>query len=127
MWKCGIKYALQKPLFGWGPDNLGELYYTDGLTYTDSQHNEFIQIAAMLGFPALVFYLCGLFSWFHTVVKRSRRLDLFGLGLAMVAVSYIVNSIFSNSMFYTTPYFYMFLRFSYKYARRGPSYGKQCT
>ena len=127
MWKCGIKYALQKPLFGWGPDNLGELYYTDGLTYTDSPHNEFIQIAAMLGFPALVFYLCGLFSWFHTVVKRSRRLDLFGLGLAMVAVSYIVNSIFSNSMFYTTPYFYMLLGFSYKYARRGQSYGKQCT
>lgn len=122
MWKCGIKYALQKPLFGWGPDNLGELYYTDGLTYTDRPHNEFIQIAAMLGFPALVFYLCGLFSWFHIVVKRSRRLDLFGFGLAMVAVSYIVNSIFSNSMFYTTPYFYMLLGFSYKYARRGPSY-----
>lgn len=122
MWKCGIKYALQKPLFGWGPDNLGELYYADGLTYTDRPHNEFIQIAAMLGFPALMFYLCGLFSWFHVVVKWSRRLDLFSFGLAMVAVSYIVNSIFSNSMFYTTPYFYMLLGFSYKYARREPSY-----
>ena len=117
MWSCGIKYALQRPVFGWGPDNLGELYYADGLAYTDRPHNELIQIAAMLGFPALAFYLCGLCSWLRPILKQSRRLDLFDFGLAMVAVSYLVNSVFSNSMFYTTPYFFVFMGFAYKRER----------
>lgn len=114
MWRCGIRYALQKPLFGWGPDNLGELYYADGLTYTDRPHNEFIQIAAMLGLPALGFYLCGLYHWLRGILQQSSRLDLLDFGLAMVAVSYLINSVFSNSMFYTTPYFFMLLGFAYK-------------
>lgn len=117
MWRYGIKYALQRPLFGWGPDNLGELYFADGLAYTDRPHNEFIQIAATLGLPALGLYLCGLYHWLRPLVQGSRRLDLFDFGLAMVAVSYLVNSVFSNSMFYTTPYFYMFLGFAYKLCR----------
>ena len=114
MWAGGLRYALQKPLFGWGPDNLGELYYADGMTYTDRPHNEFIQIAASLGFPALGLYLAGLGSLAKAVWQKARTLDPFTAGLVVTAVSYLVCSVFSNSMFYTTPYFYMVVGMGYK-------------
>ena len=113
MWTAGARYALQKPLFGWGPDNLGELYFYDGMAYTDRPHNELIQIAASLGFPALGLYLAGLLQWAKPFVQKWKQLGLFDLGVALVAGCYLVNSVFSNSMFYTTPYFYMFLGFAY--------------
>ena len=106
MWKKAIGYSLDKPLFGWGPDNLGELYYADGLSFTDRPHNEFIQIAASLGIPCLIMYCFGLFNWLIDMFKKK---DI----ICIVCIGYLICSVFSNSMFYTTPYFYMFLGLTY--------------
>ena len=65
LWRLGVKYALEKPLFGYGPENLGHLYYTISPDLSDRPHNELIQIAASLGIPALGFYLVGLGSLLH--------------------------------------------------------------
>ena len=106
MWKKAIGYSLEKPLFGWGPDNLGELYYADGLSFTDRPHNEFIQIGASLGIPCLIMYCLGLFNWLIDMFKKK---DM----ICIVCIGYLICSVFSNSMFYTTPYFYMFLGLTY--------------
>lgn len=106
MWKKAAGYSLEKPLFGWGPDNLGELYYADGLSFTDRPHNEFIQIGASLGIPCLIMYCLGLFNWLIDMFKKK---DM----ICIVCIGYLICSVFSNSMFYTTPYFYMFLGLTY--------------
>ena len=43
-------------------------------------HNELIQIAASLGFPALGLYLVGLFQWAKLFVQKWKQLGLFDLG-----------------------------------------------
>ena len=106
MWKKAVGYSLEKPLFGWGPDNLGELYYADGLSFTDRPHNEFIQIGASLGIPCLIMYCLGLINWLIDMFKKK---DI----ICIVCIGYLICSVFSNSMFYTTPYFYMFLGLTY--------------
>lgn len=112
MWTKAVGYGLEKPILGWGPDNLGDLYYADGIEFTDRPHNEFIQIGASLGIPALVCYCLGLNYWAKPYLKKKK--SKFENCLFLIAVSYIICSFFSNSMYYTTPYFYMILGFSYK-------------
>ena len=113
MWTSGIKYALQKPFFGYGPDNLFEAFYNDGLSYTDRPHNEIIQIAASLGIPAMICYCLAIFEWLKILIKKLKKLESFTVSVFLIGISYLVCSLFSNSMFYTTSYFYMFLGFSY--------------
>ena len=47
--KNAILFANQKPIFGYGPDNLGQAYFDKGITNNDRPHNELIQFAASLG------------------------------------------------------------------------------
>lgn len=118
LWKLGIRFALEKPLFGYGPDNLGERYLLIAKSISDRPHNELIQIAAMLGFPALFFYVSGLLCHFIACVRQLPRLSLFQTGFFVILGGYLVSSLFGNTMFNTTPYFYMMLGFSYAELKR---------
>lgn len=112
LWRLGIRFAMERPVFGYGPDNLGYLYnaYREGMV--DRPHNELIQIAASLGLPALAFYVAGLAGHAANFCRRFRKLSIFQLGLFASVGSYLVSSLFGNTMYYTTPYFYMMLAFS---------------
>lgn len=120
LWKLGIQFASQKPVFGYGPDNLGFLYeqYHVG---TDRPHNELIQFAASLGIPAMVYYVAGLAFHLRDFIAGFKRIDLFTIGLYIMVGGYLVSSLFGNTMFYTTPYFYMILGLSYAQIRRETS------
>jgi O-antigen ligase len=112
LWRAGVGFARQKPLFGYGPDNLGEMYRASGIAQ-DRPHNELIQIAASLGLPALGFYLAACFRHLWDFWKRLPAADPYTVGLLFPAVAYGVSSLAGNSMFYTTPYFFMLLAFSW--------------
>lgn len=114
LWRLGIQFALEKPLFGHGPDNLGYAYTAIQSGLSDRPHNEMIQFAASLGFPALVFYLIAIGSHIVTFFCCFRRLSIVQLSLFASVGSYLVNSIFGNTMYYTTPYYIMMLAFSYR-------------
>ena len=108
LWVNAMKFIKDKPLFGHGLDNLGELYDLLGVG-TDRPHNEYLQYAAHLGVPALIFYLCGIGSIFMKAYKNRMNLTDTTLVALGVVAAYLVSACFGNTMYYTTPYFMMLL------------------
>jgi len=117
LWRLGIQFALEQPIFGHGPDNLRVLYEAYRETIPDRPHNELIQIAAMMGFPALALYITGIGSHVVNFFRCFRKLSIFHLALFASVGSYLVSSLFGNTMYYTTPYFFMMLGLSHRICR----------
>lgn len=110
-WKYGVQFALEKPLFGYGPDNLGEKYLEVGIT-NDRPHNEIIQFAASLGIPAALFYILAMAIHFWNLFKNRKKLNSLIIGFYGIIFTYLVSSMFGNTMYYTSPFFFMFLGIS---------------
>ena len=108
LWKQAVKYIKEKPVFGFGPEGLTDRYWDDGFT-NDRPHNEFIQHAVFLGIPALAFYLVALISVFWYCIKRIRKLSPCMLAAGGIVFGYCVSAFFGNTMYYTTPYYFVFL------------------
>ncbi|NCA99320.1 MAG: O-antigen ligase family protein [Clostridia bacterium] len=113
LWTTGFELALERPLIGYGPDGLGQAMVEHGVTYNDRPHNEFIYFAASLGFPALLFYILGLIAHLRNFLVVRKELDWLVIGLFCTVGAYLVNSLFSNTMFYTYPFFVLFLGLTY--------------
>jgi O-antigen ligase len=108
LWTEGVKYIFEKPLLGYGPENLGARYMLEGIEH-DRPHNEFIQIAASLGIPALLFYIGALFRHFSIVVLNRNNLNITIITLNSIIFAYLISSMFGNTMFYTSPFYFMLL------------------
>ena len=108
LWRYAIQFMKERPLFGYGLDNLGGRYAAVGCT-NDRAHNEVLQYGASLGIPALIFYIAGLWSLFWKGVKNFKKLDLWTVCSCVVVISYLVNSLFGNTMYYTVPFYWMLL------------------
>ena len=104
LWVKAAEFTAEKPLFGYGPDNLGERYAEEGIKI-DRPHNEFLQISASLGIPALIFYLSGLASLYINFIRNRKQSTPFIIGLICTVTAYLVSSMFGNTMYYTTPFF----------------------
>ena len=105
LWLHAIDFIKEKPLFGFGPDNLDEPYLAVGLI--DSRpHNEFLQHGAALGIPAGLFYLISIITFTATYFKKKIGTPLV-IGLVCTVGAYICSSLFGNTMFYTAPFFFM--------------------
>jgi O-antigen ligase len=119
LWKAAVSYAAQKPVFGWGPDSLGPLYKGDGFSNT-AAHNEYLQLAAELGFPALFLYLAGLSAFFLRIAVKLRKavspsengLSPTSITAAGAALSYLISAFFGVSLFYSAQYFFILLALS---------------
>lgn len=111
LWTKAIEFTSERPLFGYGPDNLGTRYAIEGIG-TDRPHNEFLQFAASLGVPALLFYISALSMHFIEFLKKRKVVKLTAIGLFCTVVAYLVSSFFGNTMYYTTPFFMMILGMS---------------
>lgn len=105
LWLHAIDFIKEKPLFGFGPDNLEEPYLAVGLTDT-RPHNEFLQHAAALGIPAGLLYLISVIIFTATYFKKKISNPLI-IGLVCTVGAYIFSSLFGNTMFYTAPFFFM--------------------
>lgn len=105
LWLHAIDFIKEKPLFGFGPDNLEEPYLAVGLTDT-RPHNEFLQHAAALGIPAGLLYLISVIIFTTTYFKKKIGNPLI-IGLVCTVGAYIFSSLFGNTMFYTAPFFFM--------------------
>lgn len=116
LWRYAWQFACEKPIFGYGPEGLDAQYYRVlGSGY--QPHNEFLQIAASLGFPALGFYLAGLISLFIRFIKRFKDLSPLQLTLFVCVLSYLISSFFGNTKYYTSPYFFMLLGFCFNLSK----------
>ncbi len=110
LWKYGIQFMLEKPLFGYGNENIIEQYEKYELPeYASRPHNEFIQIGAFFGIPALIVYLLFLFSVLFPILKNIKTIEYQYVITSFICVSYLISSFFGVSCFYTTPFLYIFL------------------
>ena len=104
LWVAAFQFMLERPLFGFGPDNLGQAYLDLGIEI-DRPHNEILQFAASLGIPAALLYgmavLIHLRDWFW----QRRQVTVLALGLIGLLLAYWFSSMFGNTMYYTSPFF----------------------
>ena len=71
--------------------------------------NEFMQYAIFLGIPGALLYLMGLVLLAWNRIKNLKYLSYSVLIAAGCVFGYLFSSCLGNSMFYTAPYFWIFL------------------
>ena len=117
LWRYGIQFAMEKPLFGYGPSGLYEPYMDMKSLYY-SPHNCLILIAASAGFPAMLFYLSGLTGHLIGFLRYLKKMTVLEISLYGAVGAYLMNSLFASWIYYTTPYYFMVLGFSYGVYRK---------
>lgn len=109
LWKYGIKFIARKPIFGYGPDNLGREYILEGITKQDRPHNLIIYLAGVSGIPGMIMYMTAvgiiIVRGIKNFIKQNKDVTVF----LLVVITYLISSMFGNSMYYTSPYFFIFL------------------
>ena len=113
LWKACLKMIPESPILGYGPEQLNEKYSGElgGVLAggTDRPENEYIQYMVFMGIPGLVMYMGALISMMICQLKKIKKMELITIASAGCALAYAAGACFGNSMYYTTPYFYMFL------------------
>lgn len=111
LWMNGLRFVIEKPLFGYGPDNLGDQYAKVHLGF-DRPHNELIQFAASLGIPAALFYIIAMAIHFIVFLRQRKQVSTVEIGILCTVIAYLASSMFGNTMYYTSPFFFMILGLS---------------
>ena len=113
LWKYGIKIFLKSPILGYGADNLQTEYEKYNINQ-DRPHNLLIQLATTSGIPGLILYICGIgliiFKGFKTIKNEN---EIY-VGILFTIIAYLISAMFGNSMYYTSPYFFILLGMLYK-------------
>ncbi len=120
LWVRALDFVAERPLFGFGPDNLGARYALEGIGI-DRPHNEVLQVAASLGIPALLLYLSALAVHVRRFFLRLGRLPVSTRLLFAALAAYLLSSLTGNSMYYTTPFFFLALGLSVGLLEEVPS------
>lgn len=111
LWVNGVRFISERPLFGYGADNLGDQYAKVNI-HTDRAHNEIIQFAASLGIPAALLYIAALATYFMFFIKKRRQFLRIDICMLCIVIAYLASSMFGNTMYYTSPFFFMILGIS---------------
>lgn len=111
LWLKAFEMALQKPLFGYGLENI--LYeYNEQFGISEGRsHNLVLQLSATTGIIGMLLYVCGIAAIWIRKLKYIKTWDMYECIGMFVIVSYIISSLVGNSGFYTSGYFYIFVGF----------------
>ena len=108
LWKYGFQFFMQNPILGYGPENLESKYQAVGIEQ-DRPHNLIVQLATTSGIIGLLSYLSAIGI---ILIRGLKSMDLENsflvISLACV-IAYMISAMFGNSMYYTSPYFFIFL------------------
>ena len=118
IWIMVLKVIAINPMLGSGPDTLAKsLIYNLPLdtinyiektnTYIDKAHNDYLQIAATIGIPALIIYLAFLAQILAKQKNMFRDNTTFILVIPIIA--YLVQVFFNISTISVAPIFWMLL------------------
>lgn len=113
LWYYGSLFIIENPILGYGPENLENKYLNVGINQ-DRPHNLLIQLATTSGIPGLLLYLSAIGS---ILLKSFKTIDMkkqLHTVLLFSVISYLFSSMFGNSMYYTSPYFFILLGFLFK-------------
>lgn len=119
LWVQTVDNIIKKPFFGYGPEGLtgkftqkiiDETGMEQSVTsFQDRPHNEYLQHAAFMGIPALIFYLTALIMLFVNRIKNIKNISVAVLIAGCAVIGYLISAFFGNTMYYTTPFFFMLL------------------
>lgn len=108
LWTNGVKFILEKPIIGHGPDNLKTKYLLLGIDQ-DRPHNLLIYLACVSGIPGMLIYITAVGIIVVKGIKKAIQTNENGKMFLIVVITYLISSMFANSMYYTSPYFFIFL------------------
>ena len=108
LWKYGIIIFLEKPILGYGAENL-EAEYARYNIEQDRPHNLIIQLATTSGLPGLISYLSGIILILIRGVKKLKEKNNIYLVAYFAVIAYLISAMFGNSMYYTSPYLFILL------------------
>jgi len=114
IWKRVIPLIFERPLLGFGPETLGEVFserhmdevveeYGREIIF-DKAHNEYLHIAVTTGIPSLIIYLIFVFS----ILKRAyryRNKNIMIIPLMASIIGYLIEAFFNLSII-TVAYIY---------------------
>lgn len=121
IWDRTMDYIFDRPLLGTGPDTFdkvfkmspeeAEFHFGSRTIYVDKAHNEYLQIAVTLGFPAVISYLI-----FLAMILSKSILSLYRYGrnkyilcLVLGVFAYMVQAFFNISVVSVAPVFWSML------------------
>ena len=110
LWSQTIDLISQRPLFGYGCEGIADIL-KDAVDRANP-HNELLTYAAFYGIPAALFYVLGLVAIFVCWIRRKIWTDPVSIAAALAAFGYFLSSLFGVPMFYTAPFFFVFLGLS---------------
>ncbi len=112
LWKYGTIMILEKPLLGYGAENLEEEYAKYNIDQ-DRPHNLLIQLATTSGIPGLLLYMSAIVLILIRGIKKLKEHNSEDNSIYLVAyfavIAYLISAMFGNSMYYTSPYFFILL------------------
>lgn len=108
LWKYGLKYIGESPIVGHGIESTDYLYGYDNINQS-RPHNILIQFGVFTGIPGIILYILFIGSILIKNLKKIKILDDISMFSLFIVICYLMSSMFGNSMFYTSPYFFIFL------------------
>ncbi len=109
LWKHTVDYISEKPVFGWGVDGTTKRLGEEADTINDRPHNEYLQWAAFFGIPAAALYFAALCIIMFGMFPRIAGADGESIACFVASAGYIASAFVGNTMYYTTPFFFIFL------------------
>ena len=118
LWTETWKYIIERPLLGYGCEGLSDVLM-DSLGRANP-HNEVLAYAAQFGIPAAVFYTLSIIALLvrpfikhmNAETKNGDSMDGSCCAGLLAAFGYFISSLFGVTMFYTLPFFFIFLGLS---------------
>jgi O-antigen ligase len=113
MWTLTKGYISERPLFGYGCEGIAFMLY-EAMQVSDP-HCEALAYAAYYGIPAALLYMAGAIGVIATSISRMNKNGVVQKAACMAAAGYFISSFVGVGMFYTLPFFFIFLGLSLRH------------
>lgn len=104
LWKITVKHIIKRPILGCG---------VEGYAYGGTAHNELLQYTLNFGIPVVAFHTAAIAVVMVETFIKKKVLPKMTLLCFCCTFSYIISAMFGVAIFYTTPFFYIFLGLTY--------------
>lgn len=109
MYLAAIELTKQRPVFGWGIDNIRDQLFALSGEFKDRCHNEILQKFATVGIPATLSYLTAIAMIFIRFLKNIRKQTPLFAGVFFAALIYFGSAQFGVSTPAVAPLFFMLM------------------
>ena len=109
IWVNTVEMIGEKPVLGYGPDNLYDEYDAREVTL-DRAHNEILERAVSTGIFSAVCYVLALAYLIWTRMMRKDHLEASSMAIPLgIVLAYVVSALTGVFLFYTACHFFIFI------------------